>query len=381
MYEIDWADLTPELFLKEYWQKKPLLIKAGFKNFQDPITADELAGLAMEQELESRIISHQDLQAWQVTHGPFEDFSQYGEQDWTLLVQAVNNWSETTAALLQPFKFLPNWRIDDVMVSFSTPGGGVGPHLDQYDVFITQGEGKRHWKVGLPDASLATLLPHEDLKQVSAFTPNIDVITEPGDILYIPPNHPHDGVAIDNSLNYSVGFQAPNGQDLISALADAIIDKNLACERYGDKDRVLTESPELLASDDISKLQAFMLEQTGDTELFSDMIATYATRSHHTLEILVPVTPFTEDSVIEYLNDPEIFVRPVLGIKAIINEQNGDLYINGDRVAITDETRHLATLLAKNSALTTNSLKSFTNCLNNVQMLTSVLNMGYWYID
>lgn len=381
MYKIDWADLTPELFLKEYWQKKPLLIKAGFKQFEDPISADELAGLAMEQEIESRIISHQESKAWQVAHGPFEDFSQYGENNWTLLVQAVNNWSEQTATLLQPFKFLPNWRIDDVMVSFSTPGGGVGPHLDQYDVFITQGEGKRHWKVGLPDSNLTELIPHEDLKQVSQFQPVIDVITEPGDILYIPPNHPHDGVAIDNSLNYSVGFQAPSGQDLISTLADVIIDKNLACKRYGDSDRKVTKTPELMATDDIVKLQAFMLEQTNNIDLFSDMVASFTTRNHHALEILMPVTPFTTESVIEYLNDPEIIVRPVLGIKALINEQNGDLYINGDRVTISDETRLLASFLAKSEPLTTNSLKSFTDCLNNIQMLTTVLNMGYWYID
>ena len=381
MYTINWGELTPELFLKEYWQKKPLLIKGGFNAFNDPLSADELAGLAMEQELESRIIAHDNAKNWQVKHGPFEDFSEFGEQNWTLLVQAVNNWSENTSQLLEPFKFLPNWRIDDVMVSFSTPGGGVGPHLDKYDVFITQGEGKRRWQVGLPDATLAQLLPHEDLKQVAKFTPIIDEITEPGDILYIPPNHPHDGVSIDNSLNYSVGFQSPNGQDMISALADAVIDQNLAEHRFNDSDRTTTEQPELLASSDIKKLQQFMLEQTGDFDLFSDMIAKFATRNHHTLEILMPMKPFTEQAVQGYLDDAEIFVRPVLGIKSLINEHNGDLYINGDRISLTDETRDLACLIAKNSALTTGQLKSFKRCLNNIQMLTKVLNMGYWYID
>lgn len=381
MYTINWADLTPETFMKEYWQKKPLLIKRGFEDFQDPISADELAGLAMEQELESRIIKHNNFDNWQVEHGPFEDFSKFGEQDWTLLVQAVNNWSESTSALISPFKFLPNWRIDDVMVSFSTPNGGVGAHLDQYDVFIIQGEGKRHWQVGLPDNTLEQLLPHEDLKQVSPFTPLIDEITEPGDILYIPPNHPHNGVAIENSLNYSVGFQAPNGQELISALADTMIDKCLAENRFGDSERTPTETPELLATKDIKALQSFMIESANDLDVFSDMVASFTTRSHHTLELLVPVEPFTEEAVIGYLNDPEIFVRPVLGIKALINEQNGDFYINGDRVAITDTTRELASILAKNEPLTTERLKSFTDCLINVQMLTSVLNMGYWYID
>ncbi|NMP32407.1 cupin domain-containing protein [Thalassotalea sp. M1531] len=381
MYTINWGDLTPELFLKEYWQKKPLLIKAGFNSFQDPITADQLAGLAMEQEIESRIIAHDNNEKWQVSHGPFEEFSEFGENNWTLLVQAVNNWSETTAALLLPFKFLPNWRIDDVMVSFSTPGAGVGPHLDQYDVFITQGEGKRRWQVGLPDAGLIELVPHEDLKQVSAFKPIIDEVTEPGDILYIPPNHPHNGVALENSMNYSVGFQAPSAQEMITALADTVIDKDIAGQRFGDPNRSITISPECLTTEDIKQLQSFMLTQTSDLDLFSDMISSFCTRNHHALEILIPVEPFTEEMVVSYLNDPEIFVRPVLGIKSLINEQNGDLYINGDRVSISENTRELAILIAKNQPLTSESIKSSMDCLNNIQMLTSVLNMGYWYID
>lgn len=386
MFEINWGDLTPEQFLKDYWQQKPLLIKNGVKliggaEFNDPISADELAGLAMEEEIESRIISHQNKQNWQVDHGPFEQFDQYGEQDWTLLVQAVNNWSETTQALIKPFNFLPNWRIDDVMVSFSTPNGGVGAHLDQYDVFIIQGQGKRHWQVGLPDDSLETLLPHPDLKQVTPFTPLIDAITEAGDILYIPPNHPHNGIALDNALNYSIGFQAPNGQELFSAFADNLIDQNLGCERFPDAKRKLTSTPELLTTEDINSLKAFMLSQLEDEATFAHTIATHVTRSHHTLELLVPVEAFTDKSVVNFIQDDEIFFRPVLGIKAVICPTNNSLYINGDRLSITDETRDLASLLAKNDALTANSLKSFTYCLKNTQLLTSVLNMGYWYVD
>lgn len=186
MHTIAWDKLTPELFLQEYWQTKPLLIKGGFASFTDTIDANELAGLAMESHIESRIVSHDGNSNWQVKHGPFEDFADLGEDNWTLLVQAVNNWSSETDSLINAFNFIPRWRIDDVMVSFSTPGGGVGPHLDQYDVFIIQGSGQRRWQVGLPDNNLQTILPHEDLKQVSAFNAVIDEITEAGDILYIP---------------------------------------------------------------------------------------------------------------------------------------------------------------------------------------------------
>ncbi len=381
MIELNWGELTPAQFLAEYWQKKPLLIKNGFSNFQDTISADELAGLSMEEELESRIIAHNNFDNWQVQHGPFEDFSEFGEQNWTLLVQAVNNWSEQTHQLLTPFKFVPNWRLDDVMVSFSTPNGGVGAHLDQYDVFIVQGSGKRHWQVGLPDNTLEQLIPHPDLKQVSEFIPLIDVITEPGDILYIPPNHPHNGVAIENSLNFSIGFQAPSGQELFSAFADNLIDSNIGCERFNDSQRTLTKTPELLSTADLTQLKAFMLAQAENDDLFSHMVATFTTSSHHTLELLMPMEPFTEQSVNTFIHSEGIYFRPVLGIKALINEQNNSLYINGDRVQLTDETIALGQLLAKNEPLTSENLKSFTDCLKNTQLLTNVLNMGYWYVD
>ena len=381
MIELNWGNLTPEKFMKEYWQKKPLLIKNGFSNFQDTLSADELAGLSMEQEIESRIISHSNFDDWQVNHGPFEDFNQFGEENWTLLVQAVNNWSEETHQLLRPFKFLPNWRIDDVMVSFSTPNGGVGAHLDQYDVFIVQGSGKRHWQVGLPDETLEQLIPHPDLKQVSPFIALIDVITEPGDILYIPPNHPHNGIALENAMNFSIGFQAPSGQELFSAFADSLIDGNLGCERFDDSKRVITENPEHLTKSDLNQLKDFMLSQADNDDLFSHMVAMFTTSSHHTLEILMPVEPFTEESIIKFIQTEGIYFRPVLGVKSLINEQNKSLYINGDRVSLSDETIELGELLAKNQPLTSDNLKSFTDCLKNIQMLTTVLNMGYWYVD
>lgn len=381
MIEINWGELTPEKFMTEYWQKKPLLIKNGFASFQDTLSPDELAGLSMEQEIESRIITHSNFDDWNVKHGPFEDFAEFGEENWTLLVQAVNNWSEQTHALLTPFKFLPNWRIDDVMVSFSTPNGGVGPHLDQYDVFIVQGSGKRQWQVGLPDDSLQQLIPHPDLKQVSPFQALIDVVTEPGDILYIPPNHPHNGVAIENSMNFSIGFQAPSGQELFSAFADNLIDGNVGCERFDDSKRRLTNSPEVLTNNDLEQLKQFMLAQADNDELFSHMVSVFTTSSHHTLEILMPVEPFTEESITEFIQTDGIYFRPVLGIKSLINEQNNNLYINGDRVPLTEETKTLGTLLAKNQPLTSEALKSFTDCLKNIQMLTNVLNMGYWYVD
>ena len=388
MQTINWGELTPEQFLKEYWQKKPLLIKGAFKNFTDPIDANELAGLAMENEIESRIIANQNNK-WQVEQGPFESFDKFGEQNWTLLVQAVNNWSRKTQTLLAAVDFIPKWRIDDVMVSFSTPNGGVGAHLDQYDVFIIQGEGRRRWKVGAPDSLLKQLLPHPDLKQVSDFVPVIDEITEAGDLLYIPPNHPHNGVSIENSMNFSIGFQAPNNQELWSSFADKLIDENLGETRFPDKDRLLTEHPEQLLHADIAKLKAFMQAQLDDDSLFTPFIGKYLTQNHHALEILIPVSPITQEKLTDILSEPENTLVPVSGIKSLIvpfqqeheQEQTSFLCINGESFLIDKETIELATYLTKPHILTTKQVKSLMYCLKNKQLLTSVLNMGFWYVE
>ncbi len=378
---INWKDLTPALFLEQYWQKQPLLIKGAFKHFDDPIDANELAGLAMEEFIESRIVSNKN-QHWDVAHGPFEDYSKYGSKEWTLLVQAVNNWFAGVDELIKPFHFIPNWRIDDVMVSFSTPGGGVGPHLDQYDVFIVQGEGKRHWKVGLPDSSLQQVLPHEDLKQVSPFAPLIDEITEPGDLLYIPPNHPHEGVAIENSLNYSIGFQAPNPQELLSALADFAVDKDLFTNRFDDRQRQVTEQNGILAEHDIDALINTIQESLSDRKLMADFLGKHLTSVHHSMNLMVPVTPMTSEFIEDVLKAGES-LYPVLGIKAtyINSPKNKMLFINGEGFTVVEETENLALAFSNKHTLTYDMLKSSFLCLKNKQLLTSVINMGFWCFE
>ena len=386
MNTLNWGELTPEKFLNEYWQKKPLIIKKAFKNFKDPISADELAGLAMEQEIQSRIIakkgSESSTASWQVNHGPFESFEQFGESGWTLLVQAVNNFSADSQLLLNNFNFVPNWRIDDVMVSFSTPDGGVGAHLDQYDVFIIQGMGKRHWQVGAPDSSLQPLLPHPDLKQISKFIPLIDTITEPGDLLYIPPNHPHKGVAIDNSLNYSIGFQAPNNQELFSGFADKLLDDDIATQRFLDVNRQITYSPELLTADDISQLKSFMQSAFDNEETFNEFIGCYLTQSHHPLELLLPTQPITDDHLEDILAEVENQFIAVSGIKALVIENPLiTLFISGEVFELDNITKKFGQLMAKGQTMTSHQMKSFMDCPKHRQLLTHILNKGFWYIE
>ncbi|OUS25497.1 hypothetical protein A9Q98_12210 [Thalassotalea sp. 42_200_T64] len=378
---IHWNDLTAETFLADYWQKKPLLIKVAFTDFVDPVEANELAGLAMEDFIESRIVAKK-AQNWDVKHGPFEDFSEFGEHNWTLLVQAANHWFDGIDALVEPFRFIPNWRIDDVMVSFSTPGGGVGPHLDQYDVFIIQGEGKRRWQVGAPDDTLTEVVPHEDLKQVSSFTPIIDEVTEPGDLLYIPPNHPHDGVAIENSINYSIGFQAPSAQELISAFADHQLDNQLFEQRFDDSQRQATKTPEELTATDLDLLTNVMNSALQDKSVIQEFLGKYLTTVHHTLNLLIPTEPMSIDFINQILAEGEE-LNPVLGLKCILINQpeNMKLFINGESFPIDNDMLEFTRMLAAKRGLTSDNIKSSLLCLKNAQLLTTVINKGLWTFE
>ena len=220
-------------FLSEYWQKKPLLIKNAFPQFEDPISADELAGLACEEEISSRIVVTKD-DNWEVVQGPFEDYDNYGETHWQLLVQAVNHWYPDSQPLVEALRFLPDWRFDDLMASFATPSGGVGPHVDNYDVFIIQGEGQRRWTVG-DNTPQQRRGGNPNSPLVEDFTPIIDVVLEKGDMLYIPPGFPHCGETLTVAMSYSIGFRAPSQQELVSEVADYLLDNNLGQQRFTSK--------------------------------------------------------------------------------------------------------------------------------------------------
>jgi len=225
-------------FLRTYWQREPLLIKHKGEAFVDPIDADELAGLACEHSIESRIVTHIPDNDWQVRHGPFNAavFEKLGEHNWTLLVQAVDLADPDVADLKNYFKFLPSWRIDDVMVSFASTGGGVGPHYDQYDVFLIQGKGSRRWQIGERCNSTTPLRNNTEMRLLENFVSRREVVLEPGDILYLPPRIAHHGTALQDSLCYSVGFRAPSFAELLQGFCDEMTTTMSEDLRFEDSD-------------------------------------------------------------------------------------------------------------------------------------------------
>ena len=383
MYQLNLAELSVYDFLNNYWQKTPLLIKNGFKDFIDPLSADELAGLAQDEEIESRIVSC-ERQQWDMQTGPFDDFSQLGENNWTLLVQAVDHWHPQAARLIDPFRFIPNWRIDDLMVSFSTPGGGVGPHLDQYDVFIIQGEGRRHWRVGMPDPSLQQLCPHPRLLQVSPFQACIDVITEPGDILYIPPGCPHDGISLENSLNYSVGFRAPAQKDLLTGLADYLIDHDVTGKRFTDTGRQASVSVGAIEKTDLLKVRQLMQELVDDNTMLPSWFGSLITRAKHELDLNEPDPHYSAEEIAEYIEEGSVLSRTG-GLRCCYFQDNAGadiaLFINGDQITLPPDELATARLLCDYTELASEQNQHFCQSAERTMLLTNLINQGYWYFS
>jgi 50S ribosomal protein L16 3-hydroxylase len=236
---------TPELllgmptaeFLRDYWQQRPLLIRQAFAQMQSPLAPEDLAGLACEDFALSRLITHDPKRdRWQVKTGPLDesDFSKVPDTHWTLLVQDVDKWDVDVAALLAQFRFLPSWRVDDIMVSYAVDGGSVGAHVDQYDVFLIQGMGRRRWQISDDPNAPTAFRDDVELKLLKEFTATHDWLLEPGDMLYLPPGVPHHGVADGKCLTFSVGMRAPSLAEMLADFSGHIAERLGEELRYVD---------------------------------------------------------------------------------------------------------------------------------------------------
>jgi len=205
--------LTPQQFMKRHWQRKPLLVRQAVPGFQPLLDRAELFELASREEVESRLV-RQTHPGWDVRSGPFarRSLPALNQPDWTLLVQGVDLHDEAVHHLMQGFRFVPDARLDDLMISYASHGGGVGPHFDSYDVFLLQAHGKRRWRIGRQtDLSLRDDTP---LKVLANFEPEEEYVLEPGDMLYLPPRYAHDGIAEGECMTYSIGFRSPKRGEL-----------------------------------------------------------------------------------------------------------------------------------------------------------------------
>ncbi len=232
--------------MRTHWQKQPWLVRQAIPAFEGPLSRRELFALAMRDDVESRLVQRQG-RGWSLTPGPFTRAMLRGlpERNWSLLVQGVNLHVPAADALLRRFDFVPYARLDDLMVSYAAPGGGVGPHIDAYDVFLLQGFGRRRWQYGLQrDTQCREGLP---LRVLRRFTPEHDAVLGPGDMLYLPPEYAHDGVALDACTTYSIGFRAPSTREVVQGFLDYLHDHLAPAGRYRDPELMPTSAPARIA--------------------------------------------------------------------------------------------------------------------------------------
>ncbi|WP_447968694.1 JmjC domain-containing protein [Nitrospira sp. M1] len=299
MKSIPLGDLPLEQFLEEYWQKKPLLVRRALPDIKPPIAADELAGLACEEAVESRLVIQDGVSnRWDLTHGPFTEdtFTSLPDTHWTLLVQAVDFWVPAAAEFLAQFHFLPSWRIDDLMISYSVDGGGVGPHFDNYDVFLVQASGRRQWEVGGMFDANSPRRSDTPVMILSDWKPEQRWILEPGDLLYVPPRVGHSGIAVgDDCMTCSVGFRAPSHSEVLRGFADYVADTLSEEVRYADPDLAVPRNPGCVTPDALQNVHRIVKQYLEDKDLLAEWFGRFITAQKYPDETNVSAVYRLED--------------------------------------------------------------------------------------
>ncbi len=324
------AGLDPAGFLHQHWQKTPLFLRGGLPGFRSPLDPDELAGLACDPQIESRLVLEHGDPPWQLEHGPFdpERLARLDETGWSLLVQDIEKHVPATGVLGESFRFLPDWRLDDLMASFAPPGGSVGPHVDAYDVFLVQGLGRRRWLVDATPGSRRRM-PGTALDLLADFRPDREWIAEPGDVLYLPPGAAHHGIALEPCITWSVGFRSPTAGDLLAALADA---EAVRDARYADPDLVAGEVADGLISDRAIARFRRLLEDSAThlPGLLEDTVGRLLTEPKSWLQPPVPEAPPREPELRAHLAGGGTLARhPMALVARTPGDRGWILFANG----------------------------------------------------
>ncbi len=369
---LNFQRLSVKTFLTDYWQKKPLLIRAAIPNFKNPLSADELAGLAMEPELESRLIIQAPTTSpeWTLKRGPFlkKDFKSLPKSHWTLLVQGVDRFIPEVASLLDYFNFIPQWRIDDIMISYAVEQGSVGPHYDNYDVFLYQASGRRKWLLTTCDCVENNYLPDLELRIMKEFKIEQEYILEEGDMLYLPPNVGHHGISLSNDcMTFSFGYRSYKDIELWDSFGEYLFFKNRAPSFYKDPAWALLKETSQLPRDAWIKAKSLMQTMLDDDALMQDWFGTFATHLDNQSEELLSEYLDEDDRVSPTEFKEQLFstlglVRnPLCRFAYFKSEETGvlALYINGDRHCVDNVSEDLVEKIANNRRLLLKDLLSF----------------------
>lgn len=378
--------LNPERFLAEHWQRAPLLLPGGIEGFDFPLTPEELAGLACEPEVESRLVLERaGERPWEVRHGPFaeSDFAELPDDHWTLLVQDVEKWVPEVAELLRAFGLLPSWRLDDVMVSYAADGGSVGPHVDEYDVFLVQGLGRRRWQID-PIPGETDCVPGLDLRILARFEPRETYVLGPGDVLYLPPGVPHWGVAQGPCMTWSVGFRAPAWRELAVDWSDFVGERLLA-GRYADPGIEPQAEPGEIRPEVFGairdRLTATLTKAPED--MFRDWLGRQLTEPKEHLRPEPAEVPLTGADLREALAcGARLHRHPMSRLAWCRGPEGTDLlFANGESYPLSERHRALLVLLSGAEAPSSNALAPWTAEPEALALLTRLVNDGAYVSD
>lgn len=287
-------------FLSEYWQKKPLVIRQALPDFVNPINPDELAGLAMDENIESRMVFETPNTApfWKLKRGPFieSDFTSLPKTHWTLLVQAVDQIIPDVACLLDHFDFIPQWRVDDIMISYAVKHGSVGPHYDNYDVFLYQASGQRKWSLTTKNCNTKNYLSDVELRIMAFFETEEEYILEPGDMLYLPPHVGHHGVSLDDDcMTYSFGYRSYQGQELWDSLGDYLSEHQTITPLYADPNWATLKATSAIPREAWLKAKQVLQQMLEDDAMMQSWFGCFATRLDHQADQHMPLPLDEED--------------------------------------------------------------------------------------
>ncbi|MBC3875411.1 cupin domain-containing protein [Undibacterium flavidum] len=337
--------ITPEDFFATYWQKKPLLIRQAIPGFKALFSPEELFEMASRDDVESRLICY-FKQHWEMKSGPIDKIPLKEKKDWTLLVQGVNLHQEKADELLRQFRFAPDARLDDLMISYAREGGGVGPHFDSYDVFLLQAHGQRRWQISAQkDLSLIEGMP---LKILRNFKCEQEFILEPGDMLYLPPHYAHDGVALGECMTYSIGFRSPSYQELGEGYLQFMADTIQLPGRYADPELTVNKNPAEISTAMLEKIIAELMKISLNKEDMSIFIGEYLTEPKASVFFDSPENPLT----------PKKFTQAALkhgvrlSLKTQMLYQAKHIFINGESFSVGRDDKKTLSILANQRSLT-----------------------------
>jgi len=319
--------LTPRAFLARHWQKRPLLIRGAIPGFRNLLDKEALFELAGRDDCESRLIGREG-RTWELEHGPFDPgvYSKLPDRRWTLLVQGLNHFLPAADALMRRVAFVPYARLDDVMVSYAVKDGGVGPHVDSYDVFLLQGEGRRRWRIS--NQCDVRLDPDAPIRVMTNFRAEQEWVLEPGDMLYLPPGVPHEGTALDPCMTYSIGFRAASAQELATQFLGFMQERVALRGMYADPKLQPQRSPAQLGDEFVRQAEAMLANIRWSRRDVEDFLGRYLSEPKQHVQFERP----------RRVTAPEIFARSAakrgvrLALASGLLYRGGRWYLNGEMI-------------------------------------------------